>query len=169
MRNVYLTGFMGTGKTSVGRVLAELLGYRYVDLDDQVVAQTGQSVSELFARHGEQYFRELESAALSGIAGEEGLVVATGGGVVIANRNRQTMRESGLIVNLTAPREVIRERLGDDDTRPLLQGTDPDGKITRMLAERESFYADADMRVETAGRNVADIAREIADRVSGSL
>ena len=169
MKNIYLTGFMGTGKTSVGKVLAELLGYRYLDLDEEIVSQNGQTVVELFANFGEARFRDLESAALARIADTGGLVVATGGGAVIASDNRRTMRESGLIVNLTAPREIIRARLADDDTRPLLKGDDPDGRIERLLAEREPFYADADLRIETAGRTVAEIAREIADRVTENV
>ena len=159
--HIFLTGFMGTGKSSVGKVLAARTGRRFVDLDEAVVAAAGMSITDIFASRGEPAFRALESEALQKVSLESGLVVATGGGAVIDPENRRVMRATGCIVNLTASADAIGARLGDDDTRPLLQEDNPHSKIVSMLAQRESFYADADVRIETGGRSVADIVDEI--------
>ena len=159
--NIFLTGFMGTGKSSVGKVLAKRLGRKFSDLDAVIVATAGMSIPDIFAREGEPGFRRLEREALQKISLESGLVVATGGGAVIDPENRRVMRATGCIVNLTASADAIGARLVDDDTRPLLQEDNPHSKIVSMLAQREPFYADADVRIETGGRSVADIVDEI--------
>lgn len=165
--NIFLTGFMGCGKTSVGRVLAQRLGYRFVDLDLAIVEQAGASVKEIFAEKGEPEFRRLESRALEGIAAGTGSVVSTGGGVVLAEGNRALMRGAGVIVNLTATVEALVARLVGDSERPLLEG-DPSGqRIRNMLETREPFYADADLRIDTSNKSVDAVATEILDALKG--
>ena len=161
MKNIFLTGFMGCGKTSVGRILAAKLGYRFVDLDQVIVERAGASINEIFASHGEPAFRSLESGALAEVAGRTGVVVSTGGGAVIAEGNRSVMRRSGAIVNLTATAEAIAARVSGDSERPLLKDDASVERIRTMLGGREGFYADADLRIDTTGKTVEAVAAEI--------
>ena len=161
MKNVFLTGFMGTGKSSVGKILAERLGCKFIDLDALIVAEAGMSIKEIFAAQGEPYFRALEADMVRRLASEKGAVVSTGGGVIIDPENRRRMREHGVVVNLTATAQAIRERLAADNERPLLQNDNSLEKIVSMLAEREPFYRDADIRIDTTGKGVDDIVLQI--------
>ncbi len=161
MRSVVLTGFMGSGKSSVGPVLARLTGLTYLDLDALIVSQTGSSINELFAQQGEPVFRALESSLLLTLSRQEGLLLSTGGGAVLSADNRRIMREMGTVVNLTAPVPVIRDRLRHAVDRPLLAEGAESGKIEQMLAEREGCYAEADIRIDTAGKKIEDVAAEI--------
>jgi len=169
LKNIFLTGFMGCGKTSVGRVLSERLGFQFIDLDQAIVSQAGMSVKEIFTAQGEPAFRELESRVLAQVAQRSGVVVSTGGGAVIAALNRELMRRSGAIVNLTATVETIAARLTGDSERPLLQGDASYERIEAMLAGREQFYADADLRIDTTGKPVETVAAEIIDALKESL
>ena len=167
MKNIFLTGFMGCGKTSVGRVLSERLGYRFVDLDEAIVREAGASVKEIFASRGEPVFRRLESEALQKVASCSGVVVSTGGGAVLAQPNRAIMRGAGSIVNLTASVEAIAARLSGDSERPLLEGDASLDRIRNMLETREQFYADADLRIDTSAKTVAAVAAEILELLQG--
>ncbi len=160
-KNIILTGFMGTGKSSVGRVLADRLGYRYCDLDALIVAAAGSSINEIFARHGEAHFRRIEAEMVRSIANMSGLVVATGGGAVLDPENRRQLRAAGFVVNLTAPAAEIFKRLQGENERPLLKEEKSLEKIGVMLQEREPFYADADIRIDTTGKSVEDVVAEI--------
>lgn len=161
MRSIILTGFMGTGKTSVGKLLASRLGYRLIDLDSLIVEEEHRSINNIFADSGEAYFRQVETEVLSRALETERLVVSTGGGAVISEHNRRLMRDAGIIVNLTASPATVLERLAGDNERPLLKDERGLDKIKEMLAVREPFYADADIRIDTTGKNVEDVAREI--------
>ena len=138
---MYLVGMPGTGKSSVGRVLADRLSRPFVDLDEEIEAAAGRSVQTIFAEGGEVQFRELETAALSRISARNTAVVACGGGIVIAPDNRTLMKASGTVVWLNISPDRLRER--DLAGRPLL--AEP-GDLERLLKEREPFY-----------REVADI------------
>ncbi len=161
-RNVVLTGFMGTGKSTVGKLLAKRLGYCFSDLDALIVGRAGISINEIFERYGEQRFRELETEAIRFLCGVSGRVVATGGGAVIAPRNRELLRKAGLVVNLTASLEVILCRLKGDRERPLLKSNNTPEALAALMAGREDAYADADLRIDTAGKSVEDVVTEIA-------
>lgn len=161
MKNIILTGFMGTGKSSVGKALAKQLGCRFADLDELIAAKAGVTIREIFEHHGESRFRELEADIIAGIESDEVLVVSTGGGAVISPDNRRRMHQAGRIVNLTASAEAIQERLIGDGTRPLLKDDKSIDKIAAMLAEREPFYADADIRIDTTGKKIEDVLDEI--------
>ena len=169
MKNIYLTGFMGCGKTSVGRVLSAKLGCDFVDLDQAIVREAGISIKEIFSSQGEPAFRLLESQTLAKIATRSGVVVSTGGGVVIAPENRALMRHSGSIVNLTASVETIATRLTGDSERPLLEGDASTERVRNMLAGREEFYQDADLRIDTTTKTAEAVAAEILDALKGSL
>lgn len=167
-RNIILTGFMGTGKSSVGKLLAEETGFVYRDLDALIVAETGKSINDIFAEQGEQFFRGLESKIVSRVAQDRGQVISTGGGAVISAENRQLLHAAGAIVNLTAPISEICLRLEGDADRPLLRHANSRQRIEEMLAEREPYYADADIRIDTGGKKVEDVVAEILDFIRRS-
>lgn len=162
-QNVILTGFMGTGKSSVGKLLAVKLNYSFHDLDTLIVEKEGLSINTIFADRGENYFREVESSALRAVLQETTQVVSTGGGAVIRQENRELMHKSGVVVNLTASPEIILQRLHSDEERPLLRDSKSLAHVQKMLMDRESYYAEADIRIDTDGKNVEDIARDILD------
>lgn len=167
MRSLILTGFMGTGKSSVGKVLAERLGFCYCDLDARIVAEAGLTINEIFTRYGEEHFRRLETAQIRALTGSEGYVVATGGGAVVAAVNRQLLRNVGWVINLTASLETILARLSGECERPLFQRNRSPEAVAAMLAEREPFYADADLRIDTTGKTVEDVIAEILRFIEG--
>jgi len=166
-RPLILTGFMGAGKSSVGRLLAGRLGCPFIDLDAEVVAMTGDSINEIFAKEGEVAFRILESACLEHAVRRGAAVIATGGGAVIADTNRMLMRSSGVVVNLTASFDRIMERLAGAADRPLYAGDDPAERAKALLEQREQFYNDADIRIDTDGKSVEDVAAEILGYLRG--
>jgi shikimate kinase len=161
MQRIFLTGFMGAGKTTVGRILARTLGWEFVDVDQLIVDGSGSSIPEIFVRQGEAGFRRLESEVLREILSRDRLVVSTGGGIVIDPVNRRLMRESGAVINLSVTADAVLQRLAGDASRPLLSGEDRSAKIATLLAERAAGYADADLVLETSGRTPAAIAKDI--------
>ncbi len=139
--NIILTGFMGTGKTTLGRLLAERLGYEFIDTDTLIETQIGQTIAELFQTEGEAAFRKLESKLVEELAQKEGLVIATGGGLVLDPKNVANLSESGQIICLTAsPEEILARVSKQQDVRPLLQEEDPQAKIIELLQQRDSTY-----------------------------
>ena len=150
-RNVVLIGFMGSGKSSVGRLLATQLDFQFVDTDTMVVEAAGMQISDLFARHGESAFRDYESDALASLLGKERIVVATGGGIVTRESNRPLLHQLGLVVALTASEEVIFERVSRNNKRPLLHTANPRETVSKLLAERTPLYAStADLLIDTS-------------------
>jgi shikimate kinase len=148
-RTVALVGLMGAGKTTVGRRLAAALQLPFVDADEAIVAAAGQSIEELFAAHGECEFRRGERQVIARLLAGPPHVLATGGGAFIDPRTRALMKESAISIWLKAPLEVLMKRVTKRDTRPLLKEDDPHAVMRRLLAEREPFYAEADITVET--------------------
>ncbi|AFZ25938.1 shikimate kinase [Cylindrospermum stagnale PCC 7417] len=144
--NLYLIGMMGVGKTTVGRLLAQQLGYGFVDTDNVIVQAAGKSINELFADKGEAAFRQLESDVLAQVCAFTKLTIATGGGIVLKRENWGYLHH-GLIVWLDAPVELILARLAEDTTRPLLQDTDPQDKLRSLLEQRKPLYSQADLRI----------------------
>jgi shikimate kinase len=161
-----LTGFMGSGKSSVGKVVAERLGYQFVDLDAEIVTAAGCSIMDFFARNGEHAFRLLESLQLERVlsAGRGGRVLATGGGAVISSHNRKLMRSYGVIVNLKVSLDQVIARLSGCSDRPLLAGDNTVKRAALLLEEREQFYCDSDIKIDTDGKSVEDVAAEILSR-----
>ncbi len=167
-RPIILTGFMGSGKSSVGRVVAQLLEVPFVDLDALIVTAAGCSINEIFSRDGEEVFRTLERQQLGQLLSRgDGYVVATGGGAVISPENRQFMRSAGFVINLKVSLDQVLRRLERSNDRPLLAGEDGHLRAASLLAEREQFYADADIRIDTDGKSVEDVAREILRSLKG--
>ena len=132
--SIILTGPMGSGKTSVGRLLASRLGYQFQDLDALIVEQAGKSINQIFADEGEAGFREYETALLATLVGQQGMVLSTGGGAVIREKNRRLLHAAGLVVNLVATVDVLARRLAQANDRPLLKGNEAlDYRIERIM------------------------------------
>jgi shikimate kinase len=144
--NLYLVGMMGVGKTTVGKLLAQEIGYRFLDTDEVIIKAAGKSINEIFAENGEAEFRQLESDILGQVCAYTKLVIATGGGIVMEQHNWGYLRH-GLIVWLDAPIEIILKRLAEDNTRPLLQDSDIETKLRSLLEKRQSLYSQADLHI----------------------
>lgn len=160
--NIFLVGMMGAGKTTVGRALAQRLKREFVDTDRELVARTGVPVATVFEIEGEAGFRRRESAVLEEICARDDCVVATGGGIVLAEENRLAMRRSGTVVYLRARLESLWERTRHDTTRPLLATPDPRGTLARLLEEREPLYrAAAHLVVESGAQSASTLANRV--------
>ncbi|MXZ81389.1 MAG: shikimate kinase [Gammaproteobacteria bacterium] len=138
--NIYLIGPMGVGKTTVGKKLAELIGFEFIDTDQELERRTGVTVGHIFEVEGEQGFRIRETRLVEEIGASQGHVVATGGGAVLSSENRRCMKASGQVVYLRAPFEILWNRLKRSTTRPLLQNDDPRGTLEGILRERDPVY-----------------------------
>ncbi|MBN1976831.1 MAG: 3-dehydroquinate synthase [Anaerolineae bacterium] len=161
MSNVALTGFMGTGKSAVGREVARRLGWRFVDMDDAIVLRVGKPIPRIFAEYGEPAFRQIESQVCADLSAQEGLVIATGGGALVDPDNRRVMMRGGTVICLTADPDEILRRVGDDDNRPLLNVPDPRAKIAELLAARRAAYQAIPWQVETTGLSVEEVAEQV--------
>lgn len=166
-RPVILTGFMGSGKSSVGRILAKHLSCPFVDLDGEIVARSGRSINDIFAQEGEDAFRSMESRCLQQVLQRGRAVIATGGGVVIAAENRSQMRANGIVINLDVSLPQVLHRLHGATDRPLFGGEGAANRVKSLMDERKQFYADADIRIDTDGKSVEDVAAEILRFVRG--
>jgi len=165
MKNIVLTGFMGAGKSSVGRKLAKKLGMNVVDTDDVVERNAGMKISQIFEKYGEAHFRELEKKAVEEVSELQNHVIITGGGVVLKQENMKNLRRNGIIVYLHARPEVLYERVKKETHRPLLQVKDPLKRIKELLGFRAPFYANNDFTVDTSGLTVEQVVEEIVRRV----
>ena len=164
--NVALFGFMGVGKTTVGRLLATQLGYTFVDSDAEVEKEVGMRVGEVFASLGEPIFRAMERGVVQRLSAGDGQVIALGGGAVLDPINIESLRRSSRMVLLTASLEEISIRTRLDTTRPLLSGEDRLVRIRRLLDERrERYMAAADMVVDTNGVPPIRVAEAIKERL----
>ncbi|MDD5568411.1 MAG: shikimate kinase [Candidatus Omnitrophica bacterium] len=159
--NIYLVGFMGTGKSVVGRELAKKKKWHFVDLDDFIELKEKRTIADIFAKDGEPYFRRVEKKALKEIAKENGFVVACGGGIVINEENIRIMKGSGTMICLKAIPEVILKRVSGQAHRPLLNVKDPEKQIGLLLKLRSPYYAEADKTIDTSGLSVKQAAGRI--------
>ena len=165
-RNLVLIGYRGAGKTAVGRQLSQALGWPLVDLDEELVREAGRTIAGIVAEEGWPGFRRREKELVRRFAGRPGLVLATGGGVVLDPENVARLKEQGILVWLMAPASVLRERLARDagtaDSRPGLQGSDPLAEVEEILAQREPLYrAAADVILDTTDLTPTEVAAKI--------
>ena len=144
--NVFLVGMMGSGKSTIGPLLAKQLNYHFLDTDSVIEQVTQKSISEIFATAGEAEFRELETTILGKVAVYTRTVVATGGGVVLQQKNWSYL-QYGLVIWLNAPVNLLMQRLLEDQTRPLLQEENPELKLKLLLEHRQSLYRQADLQI----------------------
>lgn len=164
--NIFLIGFMGTGKTTVSRRLGALLRYRELDMDQELERREGMKISEMFEKKGEAYFRALETALLEELRQASECLVSCGGGAALREENVERMKESGAVVLLTASPETVLKRVRGGGDRPLLNGNMNLSYIADLMERRAPFYrAAADITVTTDGRDPGEIAEEIRERL----
>ena len=167
--NLYLVGMMGSGKTTVGSLIATELGYRFLDTDAVIEQGTKRSINQLFAEVGETEFREIETKVLAQVCAYTNLVIATGGGIVTRQTNWSYLHY-GLIVWLDVPIQVLYERLKADDTRPLLQTTDLLETLQRIFQQRQKLYEQADLHIRVSeGQTATEIANRVIELIPSVL
>lgn len=171
--NIFLIGMMGTGKTTVGKLLAQELGYRFFDTDVLIEQVTQQPIEKIFTSIGEENFRQIESQVLMEVAACTKSVIATGGGIILRSQNWSHLRH-GLIIWLDASVELLTARLANDYTRPLLQKTDLTSRLNSLLEQRRSLYAQGDLRIfinenDTPEMLISRILAKIPSKVISSL
>ena len=163
--NVVLCGMMGSGKTTVGKELAKVLSWPWVDTDELIVNRYG-NISDIFQKHGEGYFRALEGEIVGELSQKNNLVISTGGGLVLNKDNVSLLKDRGVVVYLRAKKETLFIRLQGDNNRPLLEGKSLEEKLTKLLNERENVYEDvADVAVDVDAKTPEEIVEEILVRI----
>lgn len=163
-KHIYLVGFMGCGKSTVARELSKELGITYIDTDNQIVEEQNMPVSEIFDTYGEEYFRKLETELLERLSDAKPLIIACGGGMATRDCNIELMKDSGLVVMLSAKPETIYERVRFNRNRPLLNGNMNVEYISSLMEKRLLFYNKAaDVVVETDERTPEDIVKKIVE------
>lgn len=170
-QHLYLTGYRGSGKTTVGRLVANRLGWPCIDLDDEIERHAGRSIREVFADGGEATFRDMETAALLRVAADSAAVISLGGGAILRQENRDVIANTGITVWLKIDADTVIERLVGDTTtaerRPSLTGLPPREEVESLLKKREPFYREAaDCEVDAAGQSVDAIVNEILAKVA---
>lgn len=166
MNNIFLIGYMGTGKSTVADFLSKHYDMKLLEMDEMIEEQEGMTISDIFSQYGEDYFRNVETKLLMQIQSLDNRVVSCGGGVVLRTQNVEEMRKSGHIVLLSAKPETILERVKNDESRPLLQGNKNIEFIGDMMEKRRNKYESAaDLIIHTDEKQVADICNEILGEI----
>ena len=150
-RNIVLVGFMGSGKSSTGRYVADRLDRPFLDMDTEIERREGRSIPDIFAQQGEPHFRQLERALVQELAARASLVIAPGGGIVLNPDNVRDFAARGVVINLRVSPEMVLSRVGQDPHRPLLQGADPLQRIRDLMARRKDLYAAVPYQIDTDG------------------
>ncbi len=163
--NIIMCGFMATGKSSVGKRLAEILGYQFLDMDAAIEAEEGISISQIFSSRGEPAFRALESQMVERVAAQRRCVVAAGGGTIADPRNLERLKRCGIIITLTADIPTILQRVGSGDDRPMLREGDRIERIRALLDKRATAYAQADIFLDTSSLSIDEAAQHLVDRL----
>lgn len=161
MHNIALIGFMGTGKSTVGRMIADHLRFNFVDTDELIESRTKKSISDIFADEGEACFRKHEQQVVTELAARRRTVISTGGGLGANEANLASLKEHALVVCLWASPEKIWERVRSQTHRPLLKEHDPLAKIRQLLAAREPHYKQADVLLNTEVRSLKEVAAQL--------
>ncbi len=161
IRNIALTGFMGCGKTAVGRVVARVAGFECLDTDQFIEEHVGMSIPRIFEEHGEETFRRYEREVVARLAEREETVIATGGGLLVDAGNMATMKQYAMVFCLWASPESIWRRVKGQSHRPLLNTDDPKQRIIDLLEERKPAYSRSDMLINTEYRSARDVANLI--------
>lgn len=169
LKNITLVGFMGTGKTSVGKILAKKLARRVIDVDTEIENNEGRHIADIFEREGEGFFRQIEKRTIQGISKERGVIITTGGGAVLDPENIRSLKATGWVVCLSARPETIYRRVRHSRHRPLLAGKNRLGEIRRLLEIRKRFYAEADHQIETDGCTSSQVADAILHLLGNKL
>lgn len=166
MQNIFLIGFMGTGKSTIAESLKNIYGLNVLEMDELIAKQERMSIPEIFAAKGEEYFRNLETQFLVEMKSQRNCVVSCGGGAVLREENVEEMKKNGYIVLLWAAPETILERVKDNDDRPILNGNKNVTFITELMEKRRGKYeAAADVIVHTDGKTILEISEEVMQKV----
>jgi shikimate kinase len=165
---IAILGFMGTGKSSTGRLLAERIGFEFIDTDNIIEMKEDCNISRIFSIHGEKYFRFIETQVLSEIIIKDNIVIATGGGIVMARENRELLINNTFPILLTASPDVIYNRILDGD-RPLLNIKDPARKIKELLDKREEYYSFFKNRIITDSKSIIEVADEMIKLIGDDI
>jgi shikimate kinase len=168
MRNIVFVGFMGTGKTTIATQTARALKMRYVSVDDLIEKREKRTINEIFTTDGESYFRDVESEIVRELSGQDGLVIDTGGGVVIREENIAALKSGGTVICLTADEDAVMERTKKYKHRPLLNVEDPKGRIRALLAKRSPLYAKADHCIDTGKLTVRQAVAAVVAIAEGT-
>jgi shikimate kinase len=155
--NLYLVGFMGVGKSALGRRLARELGYRFIDSDHEIELKAGKKIPQIFASEGEPAFRKMEREFIEAGHPEEGCVVSCGGGLVVQEGMSDLLKSKGVVICLFASAETILERTSRNNNRPLLNVENPEARVRELLAEREPIYMNSGTCITTEGRTISDV------------
>jgi len=161
MKNIVLIGFMGSGKTSVGKSVAEKLNMSFIDLDRWIEERETMSIKEIFDRKGEEVFRKIECEAVAEVGNQKNSVIATGGGVVLNPKNLESLKETGLLIHLRVDAQTAYKRTRDHHHRPLLNVPNPLQHIEALLKQRQPFYEVVPNAVETSGRSLRDVVEDV--------
>lgn len=159
--NISLIGMMGSGKTTIGKLLAKELSYSFVDTDSLIVEKENRSINDIFANSGESYFRNAESNILKEALNNQNQIISTGGGIIKKNENIKLLKEKSLVIYLKANEETLFNRLKEDTTRPLLNVSDIKEKINVLLTERQAQYEQAHYTITTENKEPIEITKEI--------
>lgn len=164
MKSIYITGYMGVGKTTIGKALSKELHMEVVDTDQKIEEQKEKAIRYIFAEEGEMVFREYESEMLRSLP-VQNVIITTGGGIIERAENRKWMKENGTVVYLYCDPHVIAERLREDTTRPLFQKKDIDAFITKFESRR-AYYEEADIHIDTTNKSVKQIMNELKQKIN---
>lgn len=164
--NIYFVGYRGTGKSALGRYIALEMAKDFVDTDELIVEREGLSIPVIFQDLGEDYFRKIESEVLEEVAARNDLIVSTGGGIILSDKNRKILKETGYCIYLTASVELIHSRIAGDPNRPSLTDKPAYDEIAFMLEKRKPFYEEtADFTVDTGKLNFKTASAEILEQI----
>jgi len=163
MKNLILIGFMGAGKTTIGKIMAKEKGMTFVDTDERIEAEQGKRIPDIFAEYGELYFRDLETDLLRRMQEDTtGSVISVGGGMPVREENRELLRKLGCVIYLCASKETILSRVRNDGSRPMLNGDDLEARVTQLMKARESLYRQAaHLDIRTDGRSISQVLQII--------
>lgn len=161
MKNIILAGFMGTGKSVAGKLLAKKLNRDFLELDDMIEAREGASIKDIFEKKGEPYFRQAEKEIVKEASRRRDVVISAGGGAIMDEENFRNLKKGGIIICLKASPETILKRTKDLKTRPLLNVPDPKKKVEELLKNREPYYNKADFSVKTDDLSVDEVVIKI--------
>ncbi len=165
--NLFLVGLMGAGKTTVGKLLAKHLGKRFVDADQEIEQRTGVKISVIFELEGEAGFRDREQAVIGDLSECDGIVLATGGGAILREANRRSLRNRGTVIYLRATVDDLWRRTRNDKNRPLLQTENPRARLQELLVQRDPLYCEtAHLIIDTGEQNVQKLVRQLEQQLS---